>query len=103
MMLTMQTATRERVVHALQQLTETFLVVLQVQQLYDEASIKAVLAEWFRSIGDLPAIIRQSVQLGLFSSAQLVRFLAMDVRPNVTRSVTRVLPPRVRLLHRKSC
>jgi hypothetical protein len=65
-----------------------------VQQLYDEASINAVLAEWFRTVADLPAIIRQSVQLGLFSSAQLVRFLCMDVRPNMTRSVTRVLPPR---------
>ncbi|KAL0019123.1 hypothetical protein WJX79_002154 [Trebouxia sp. C0005] len=41
------------------------------------------------------AIIRQSVQMGLFSSAQLVRFLSMDVRPNVTRAVTRTMPPAV--------
>lgn len=54
-----------------------------------------MLAEWFRTFTDLPAIIRQSVQLGLFSSAQLVRFLSMDVRPNITRRVTRTLPPKV--------
>ena len=66
-------------------------------QLYDEVSINAVLSEWYRTVNDLPLIIRQSVQLGLFSSAQLVRFLCMDMRPNVTRAVTRSLPPRVRL------
>jgi len=53
------------------------------------------LQEWFRTVTDLPAIIRQSVQMGLFSSAQLVRFLSMDVRPNVTRAVTRTMPPAV--------
>lgn len=66
-----------------------------IGQLYTPEAINAVLQEWFRTIGDLPAIIRQSVQLGLFSSAQLVRFLSMDVRPNVTRAVTRTLPPSV--------
>ena len=68
---------------------------LQVKELYDEASIAAVLQEWFRTFQDLPLIIRQSVQLGLFSSAQLVRFLCMDVRPGLTRKVTRVLSPKV--------
>ncbi|KAK9816670.1 hypothetical protein WJX72_003527 [[Myrmecia] bisecta] len=66
-----------------------------MKQLYDEKSLKAVLSEWYRSVGDLPAIIRQSVEMGIFSSAQLVRFLAMDVRPNITRAVTRSLPPMV--------
>ena len=68
---------------------------LQVGELYDEASLKAVLEEWFRTFADLPLMIRQSVELGLFSSAQLVRFLCMDVRPGLTRKVTRVLSPRV--------
>ena len=66
-----------------------------VQQLYTKEAIDAVLQEWFRTVTDLPAIIRQSVQMGLFSSAQLVRFLSMDVRPNVTRAVTRTMPPAV--------
>lgn len=70
---------------------------MQVKELYDEVSINAVLQEWFRTLTDMPAIIRQSVQLGLFSSAQLVRFLSMDVRPNITRRVTRTLPPKVHL------
>ncbi len=48
-----------------------------------------------RTVADLPAILRQAVTMGLFSSAQLVRFFAMDVRPNVTRTVTRNLPPSV--------
>ena len=68
---------------------------MQVGELYDEASLKAVLGEWFRTFQDLPLMIRQSVELGLFSSAQLVRFLSMDVRPGLTRKVTRVLSPQV--------
>ena len=68
-----------------------------VQQLYTKEAIDAVLQEWFRTVADLPSIIRQSVSMGLFSSAQLVRFLSMDVRPNVTRAVTRTMPPAVRL------
>lgn len=67
-----------------------------VQQLYTKEAIDAVLQEWFRTVADLPSIIRQSVSMGLFSSAQLVRFLSMDVRPNVTRAVTRTMPPAVR-------
>lgn len=66
-----------------------------IEQLYTPEAINAVLQEWGRSVGSLPAIIRQSVQLGLFSSAQLVRFLSMDVRPSMTRTVTRSLPPSV--------
>lgn len=69
-----------------------------VQQLYTKEAIDAVLQEWFRTVGDLPAIIRRSVQMGLFSSAELVRFLSMDVRPNVTRAVTRTLPTGVSFL-----
>ena len=69
-----------------------------VEQLYDRRSINAVLQEWFRTLETLPAIIRGSVEMGLFSSAQLVRFLSMDVRPSVARAVTRSLPPQVSLL-----
>ena len=63
-----------------------------ITQLYTKEAIEAVLGEFFRSVTDLPAIIRQQVMMGLFSSAQLVRFLSMDVRPNVTRAVTRTMP-----------
>jgi hypothetical protein len=61
-------------------------------ELYDKLTIGAVLQEWYKTIADLPLFIRRAVEMGLFSSAQLVRFLSMDVRPNVTRSVSRALP-----------
>lgn len=67
-----------------------------IPESYDKLSIGAVFAEWMRTIQDLPAILRQAVTMGLFSSAQLVRFFSMDVRPNVTRAVSRALPPTVR-------
>ena len=67
-----------------------------IPESYDKLSIGAVFAEWMRTIQDLPHILRQAVQMGLFSSAQLVRFFAMDVRPSITRTVSRCLPPTVR-------
>jgi hypothetical protein len=65
------------------------------KELYDAKAIAAVLQEWYKTMADMPLILRQAAQMGLFSSAALVRFLAMDVRPNVTRFVTRSLPPAV--------
>lgn len=62
-------------------------------ELYDAKAIAAVLQEWYKTMADLPLILRQAAQMGLFSSAALVRFMSMDVRPNVTRFVTRALPP----------
>jgi hypothetical protein len=61
-------------------------------QLYDRLTIAAVLQEWYKTVVELPLFIRRAVEMGLFSSAQLVRFLSMDVRPNVARSVSRTLP-----------
>lgn len=63
------------------------------KELYDAKSIAAVLQEWYKTMADLPLILRQAAQMGLFSSAALVRFMSMDVRPSVTRFVTRTLPP----------
>ena len=71
-----------------------------IPESYDKFSIGAVFAEWMRTIADLPLILRRAVEMGLFSSAQLVRFFSMDVRPNVTRSLSRALPPTVRWLLR---
>jgi hypothetical protein len=65
-------------------------------QLYDRLTIAAVLQEWYKTVVELPLFIRRAVEMGLFSSAQLVRFLSMDVRPNVARSVSRTLPAEVR-------
>ncbi|GFR46673.1 hypothetical protein Agub_g8288 [Astrephomene gubernaculifera] len=64
-----------------------------IPESYDKFSIGAVFAEWMRTVAELPLILRRAVEMGLFSSAQLVRFFSMDVRPNLTRSVSRSLPP----------
>eukprot|EP00210_Caulerpa_lentillifera_P002488 g2385.t1 len=61
-------------------------------QLYDKISITAVLSEWYRTVADMPTTLRRAIEMGLFSSAQLVRFLSMDIRPNATRAVQRSLP-----------
>lgn len=66
-----------------------------IGHLYDEASRNAVLQEWFRTMTDLPIMLRQAASFGLLSSAQLVRFFSMDVRPNMTRFVTRSMPVQV--------
>lgn len=65
-------------------------------ELYDRLTIGAVLQEWYKTVAELPLFIRRAVEMGLFSSAQLVRFLSMDVRPNVARAVSRTLPAEVR-------
>ncbi|MEW5298394.1 MAG: hypothetical protein WDW38_000873 [Sanguina aurantia] len=64
-----------------------------IPEAYDTFSVGAVLQEWFRTVADLPLIMRRAVEMGLFSSAQLVRFFSMDVRPGMARSVSRALPP----------
>ncbi|KAK9809724.1 hypothetical protein WJX73_010795 [Symbiochloris irregularis] len=48
--------------------------------------------EWGRTFTDIPIFFRQSAELGLFSSAQIARFVSTDVRPTMTRTVTRALP-----------
>lgn len=67
------------------------------QDNYTLQAIEAVLSEWYRTFESLPLILRQAVQMGLFSSQQLVRFCAMDNRPTLTRTVQRSLPSSVRL------
>lgn len=63
-----------------------------IPEQYDKFSINAVLSEWMRTVQDLPLVLKRAFEMGLFSSAQLYRFFAMDVRPNVTRAATRALP-----------
>lgn len=66
---------------------------LPLPEMYDKLSLGAVFAEWMKTIADMPLILRRAVEMGLFSSAQLVRFFSMDVRPNIVRSISRSLPP----------
>lgn len=66
-----------------------------IEENYSMKAIEAVLSEWYRTFETLPLILRQAVQMGLFSSQQLVRFCAMDNRPTLTRTVQRSLPASV--------
>jgi len=63
-----------------------------IPELFDRATIEAVLSEWFKTLYSLPSGLRMAVEMGLVSSAQLVRFLGMDVRPTVVRAISRHTP-----------
>ncbi|XP_071931203.1 uncharacterized protein [Coffea arabica] len=62
------------------------------QELFDRKFVDAVLSEWQRTMMDLPAGFRQAYEMGLVSSAQMVKFLAINARPTTTRFISRSLP-----------
>ncbi|KAJ4967232.1 hypothetical protein NE237_019081 [Protea cynaroides] len=61
-------------------------------ELYDKKFVDAVLHEWQKTMLDLPAGLRQAYEMGLVSSAQMVRFLAINARPTTARFISRALP-----------
>ncbi|KAL1534275.1 protein RETICULATA-RELATED 1, chloroplastic-like [Salvia divinorum] len=61
-------------------------------QLFDRKFVDAVLNEWQKTIMDLPAGLRQAYEMGMISSAQLVKFLAINARPTTARFISRSLP-----------
>lgn len=63
-----------------------------LQELFDRKFVDAVLNEWQRTVMDLPAGMRQAYEMGLISSAQMVKFLTINARPTVSRFVSRSLP-----------
>ncbi|KAK1320446.1 hypothetical protein QJS10_CPA03g00778 [Acorus calamus] len=63
-----------------------------IQELFDRKFVDAVLEEWFKTMGDLPPGLRQAYELGLVSSAQIVRFLTVHARPTFARALSRALP-----------
>ncbi|CAO2829921.1 unnamed protein product [Amaranthus hypochondriacus] len=65
---------------------------LVLQEVFDRKFLDAVLNEWQKTVMDLPAGIRQAFEMGLVSSAQLVKFLAINARPNTIRAIARGLP-----------
>jgi hypothetical protein len=74
-----------------------------VNENYTMQAITSVLQEWGYSMQSLPLILQTAAQMGLLSSAQLVRFCAMDNRPTLTRWLARCLPPSVRILPNPLC
>ncbi|MBA0655334.1 hypothetical protein Goklo_007830 [Gossypium klotzschianum] len=61
-------------------------------QLFDRKFVDAVLNEWHKTMMDLPAGFRQAYEMGLVSSAQMVKFLAINARPTTSRFISRTLP-----------
>lgn len=65
---------------------------LVLQELFDRKFVDAVLQEWYKTMANLPAGLRQAYEMGLVSSAQMVRFLSMNARPTTSRFISRALP-----------
>ncbi|KAL3356261.1 hypothetical protein AABB24_017114 [Solanum stoloniferum] len=63
-----------------------------LQELFDRKFVDAVLNEWQKTMMDLPAGLRQAYEMGLVSSAQMVKFLAINARPTTARFISRSLP-----------
>ncbi|KAJ6814284.1 protein RETICULATA-RELATED 1, chloroplastic [Iris pallida] len=65
---------------------------LVLEELFDRKFVDAVLQEWYKTMMELPAGLRQAYEMGLVSSAQMVRFLSMFARPTICRAISRGLP-----------
>ncbi|GAV61174.1 DUF3411 domain-containing protein [Cephalotus follicularis] len=63
-----------------------------LEELFDRKFVDAVLNEWQKTMMDLPTGLRQAYEMGLVSSAQMVKFLAINARPTTTRFISRALP-----------
>ncbi|ERN12642.1 protein RETICULATA-RELATED 1, chloroplastic [Amborella trichopoda] len=61
-------------------------------ELFDRKFVDAVLQEWYKTMMDLPAGLRQAYEMGLVSSAQVVRYLVINARPTTARYISRALP-----------
>ncbi|CAN0880961.1 hypothetical protein LINGRAHAP2_LOCUS13946 [Linum grandiflorum] len=62
------------------------------EEIFDKKFVDAILNEWQKTMMDLPAGIRQAYEMGLVSSAQMVKVLAINARPTTTRFIARTLP-----------
>ncbi|XP_057850083.2 protein RETICULATA-RELATED 1, chloroplastic [Cryptomeria japonica] len=62
------------------------------QEVFDRTIIEAVLREWHRTMSDLPAGLLQACEMGLVSTAQVVRYLSINARPTVSRFISRATP-----------
>ncbi|KAF9619763.1 hypothetical protein IFM89_009236 [Coptis chinensis] len=61
-------------------------------ELFDRKFVDAVLNEWHKTMMDLPSGLRQAYEMGLVSSAQMVRYLAINARPTTARFISRAFP-----------
>ncbi|KAM0940259.1 hypothetical protein DsansV1_C19g0162051 [Dioscorea sansibarensis] len=65
---------------------------LVLEELFDRKFVDAVLQEWYKTMVNLPAGLRQAYEMGLVSSAQMVRYLAINARPTTSRYIARTMP-----------
>lgn len=68
---------------------------ISLPEIFDRKIVEAVLMEWYRTISDLPAGLRQAVELGFISSAQMARFISSIGRPTMARFISRAVPPTI--------
>lgn len=62
-----------------------------LKQLYDAATVRAVLSEWCMTVETLPGFLRMLASMQYYSTAQWVRYLTMQERPNMFRTIERSL------------
>eukprot|EP00249_Psilotum_nudum_P016670 c25936_g1_i1 orf=357-1994(+) len=68
---------------------------LAIPELFDRKIVEAILHEWYRTITDLPAGLRQAVEMNVISSVQMARFMAINARPTLARFISRLVPPSI--------
>ncbi|KAH7426030.1 hypothetical protein KP509_11G081900 [Ceratopteris richardii] len=66
---------------------------IALPEIFDRKIVEAIMQEWYKTIADLPAGLRQAVELGFISTAQMVRFLSNLGRPTLARNISRAIPP----------
>eukprot|EP00250_Pteridium_aquilinum_P005022 c15185_g1_i1 orf=381-1931(-) len=66
---------------------------IALPEVFDRKIVEAIMQEWYKTFTDLPAGLRQAVELGFISSAQMVRYLSHIGRPTVARHISRAIPP----------
>eukprot|EP00850_Spirogloea_muscicola_P014278 SM000101S09276 [mRNA] locus=s101:323761:326612:+ [translate_table: standard] len=71
---------------------DSFIRKAVLAELFDRETIQAVLQEWYKTMRDVPVGMRQALELGLISSAQVVRVMSMNARPTMARTVSRLVP-----------
>ncbi|KAF7109695.1 hypothetical protein CFC21_109909 [Triticum aestivum] len=63
-----------------------------IQELFKREFVDAVLQEWYKTMSNLPAGLRQAHEMGLVSSAQMVQYLSTFGRPTKARYFSRAFP-----------
>ncbi|KAL6592899.1 hypothetical protein ACP70R_049195 [Stipagrostis hirtigluma subsp. patula] len=63
-----------------------------IQELFNRDFVDAVLQEWYKTMSNLPAGLRQAYEMGLVSSVQMVQYLSIFGRPTKARYFSRAFP-----------